>query len=121
MEDFQDLRTYTAKFAAKLATLLPEVKQTPQRLEVQVSWLLSSEGNPDKQQQKELLLNQCPQQTIALQHRKNATQVNALTPLPELLRSLPESSCAEAGLSEVLDYVKKSQYLVLPLEWKGLL
>ena len=47
-------------------------------------------------------------------------QVDLHTPLVELFVSAPESGaeCFEvADLGEVLNYLKRSQFLVLPQEW----
>ena len=45
-------------------------------------------------------------------------QVDTDVPLPALFGATPWTECPDAELSEVIQYLKKSQYLHVPTEWQ---
>lgn len=44
-------------------------------------------------------------------------QVDQSKPLHEVFGAMPWTTCAEAELSEVIQYLKKSQWMIIPKEW----
>lgn len=48
-------------------------------------------------------------------------QVDQSTPLVRLFARAPAGECREGELGEAIKYLKKSQYLALPLDWADVL
>ena len=54
---------------------------------------------------------------LTISNVHHLAQVDSETPLPELYGSVPDTTCEEAELGEVINYLKRSQFLVVPPEW----